>query len=291
MHYNASVNPSARDRSVPATSEGPANRANASLRGLSYEAGRAALAPPRAGEPVVQRVTSNGANAGWQGRLTPEAEAVATEYNRSRGFSRVMVKRYQSAVRTQDDGFFGSNTAEAVARFQEEAGLTVDGQIGPKTQEAIEAQMERMAPAESAAEPAAGSAAGGEEMITSGQLSANFGLSEFASKDGAATPASVIPALRDLASQLEVVREAFGGASISITSGYRSPQHNRRVGGATRSRHMAGEAADFNVSGVSPRTVQDKVEELIAEGKMKQGGLGRYSGFTHYDIRGYRARF
>ena len=43
------------------------------------------------------------------------------------------------------------------------------------------------------------------------------------------------------------------GEDINVTSGYRSPFYNRRVGGASRSRHMHGDAADIDVSGMSNR--------------------------------------
>ena len=32
-------------------------------------------------------------------------------------------------------------------------------------------------------------------------------------------------------------------------------------------------------------------DHLISEGKMVQGGLKAYDTFTHYDIRGYKARW
>lgn len=35
--------------------------------------------------------------------------------------------------------------------------------------------------------------------------------------------------------------------SITITSGYRSPAHNRKVGGSSNSRHLEGRAVDVNV--------------------------------------------
>ncbi len=43
---------------------------------------------------------------------------------------------------------------------------------------------------------------------------------------------------------LDPVREAWGGP-ITVSSGYRSPQLNRAVGGAACSQHLAGEAADI----------------------------------------------
>ena len=47
---------------------------------------------------------------------------------------------------------------------------------------------------------------------------------------------------------LEVLRER-GGDSIIINSGYRSPQLNRKVGGAATSNHLTGCAVDIRTSG------------------------------------------
>lgn len=43
---------------------------------------------------------------------------------------------------------------------------------------------------------------------------------------------------------LDPVREKFG-RPIKVNSGYRCEKHNRKVGGARNSQHMAGEAADI----------------------------------------------
>ena len=43
---------------------------------------------------------------------------------------------------------------------------------------------------------------------------------------------------------LDPLREGLG-AQITISSGFRSPEVNKRVGGAVNSQHMAGEAADL----------------------------------------------
>ena len=45
------------------------------------------------------------------------------------------------------------------------------------------------------------------------------------------------------------------------------------------------------VKGVAPDDVYDAIEFLISEGLVKEGGLGRYNTFTHYDTRGTRARW
>lgn len=61
---------------------------------------------------------------------------------------------------------------------------------------------------------------------------------------------------------LDPLREAWG-APITVTSGYRSPQLNKAVGGATGSQHMLGEAADISVgSKADNRRLFDLVQKL-----------------------------
>lgn len=47
---------------------------------------------------------------------------------------------------------------------------------------------------------------------------------------------------------LEPIRTNFN-APVSISSGYRAPKLNRKIGGSSTSQHMIGEAADFSVHG------------------------------------------
>ena len=122
------------------------------------------------------------------------------------------------------------------------------------------------------------------------KLSKNFSLSEFDCNDGSVTPKEVIVNLQLLAEQLQVLRD-FVGKPITINSGYRSPAYNKKIGGASRSQHLLGTAADIRIDGISPREVHGIVSELIKDGRMKEGGLGKYSSFTHYDIRGNKARW
>lgn len=112
----------------------------------------------------------------------------------------------------------------------------------------------------------------------------HFALWEFHSKDGVMVPELVRGNIQLLMQQLEVIREAAGGRSVQITSGYRSPEHNRRVGGVKSSLHLCGMAADIQIAGLTPGEVQDLVLDLMARGKVIDGGLGRYNTFTHYDI-------
>lgn len=121
--------------------------------------------------------------------------------------------------------------------------------------------------------------------------SKHFSLAEFASRDGADTPRGAIGNIQVLMNQLEVLRAELGGSPITIISGYRSPSHNTSVGGAARSQHLCGRAADIRVGDYTPAQVHAKIEELIAAGHMTQGGLGIYDTFVHYDTRGTRARW
>lgn len=116
------------------------------------------------------------------------------------------------------------------------------------------------------------------------KLSQNFHLNEFESKDGAETPCEVQVNLKELALNLQVLRDDLK-KPIVINSGYRSPKHNENVGGEDKSKHVLGQAADIRVPGMAASKVYARIEELIKEGKMKNGGLGKYKTFTHYDVR------
>lgn len=122
------------------------------------------------------------------------------------------------------------------------------------------------------------------------RVTENFWLSEFESKDGEVMPPNVLENIIELAENLQLIRNHFN-APITINSAYRSPAHNKAVGGAKNSQHLYGKAADIVVHGVAPDVVADTIENLIDEGVISQGGLGRYNTFTHYDIRGNKARW
>jgi uncharacterized protein YcbK (DUF882 family) len=116
---------------------------------------------------------------------------------------------------------------------------------------------------------------------------AHFSLEEFNSKDGAPMPASVKKNVVVLMAQLEIIREALGNKPITISSGYRSPEHNAKVDGASDSQHMKGKAADIKVRGLRPYDVARTIKRLMDEGRIIPGGLKAYPTFTHYDIRGH----
>jgi len=120
-------------------------------------------------------------------------------------------------------------------------------------------------------------------------LSENFSLDEL-NKHKFKMPDEVLDNLKMLAVQLEIIRAHFN-APVIINSGYRNLEYNRNIGSKDTSQHVLGTAADIVIKDVSPDEVADALEFLINVGMLKEGGVGRYNTFTHYDIRGTRARW
>lgn len=122
------------------------------------------------------------------------------------------------------------------------------------------------------------------------QLTKNFSLSEFDCRDGSKMPPEVFNNVLLLVKELQVLRD-YIGKSITINSGYRSPNYNRSIGGASRSQHLLGKAADIRIDGISPRELRGIIEELIKDGRLNFKGVGAYANFTHVDIRKEKARW
>lgn len=115
------------------------------------------------------------------------------------------------------------------------------------------------------------------------QLSKNFNSYEF--RCGLGSPCSCSTILIDdkLVEYLQKIRDHFG-KSITITSAYRCPSYNKRIGGATQSYHSRGMAADIVVGDVSPREVAKYAESIGIK------GIGLYETskdgyFVHIDTR------
>lgn len=122
------------------------------------------------------------------------------------------------------------------------------------------------------------------------KLTENFSLEEFACKDGTAVPEQLLPNVQLLTKNLQVLRD-YLGEPIHVNSGYRTETYNASVGGKKMSQHLQAKASDITVKSKTPRQLAAIIEKLIAQGKMKQGGLGIYPGFVHYDVRGTKARW
>lgn len=87
---------------------------------------------------------------------------------------------------------------------------------------------------------------------------------------------------------LEDIRLHFGGKKLTITSAYRCVSYNKSVGGTTGSYHTRGQAVDFVIVGVAPRTIAAYAESIGIK------GIGLYETdsdghFVHIDTRTYKA--
>lgn len=123
------------------------------------------------------------------------------------------------------------------------------------------------------------------------QLTKNFNKSEFECKDGSLMPVEVLENVETLAIQLQYIRDSLNGRPMRITNAYRSPEHNKKVGGTKNSQHLYGNAADIQIKNMTPKAVYKILNKLMNRGEILQGGLGLYKSFVHYDIRGNKARW
>lgn len=124
----------------------------------------------------------------------------------------------------------------------------------------------------------------GDPIIPKG----NFSWAE-ATKNGDRIPVdgTIVDGIVKIAKVMEEVRELLGNRPITVTSWYRDPVTNGRVGGSSKSRHMSGDAVDFFVNGISPWDVNRQLEPWWGN----RGGLASAATFTHIDARGYGARW
>lgn len=113
-------------------------------------------------------------------------------------------------------------------------------------------------------------------------VSEHFCVKEFRCSDGT-DPVCIDEGLVDI---LEFVRSKFG-KPVFINSGYRTPLHNEKIGGAKFSQHIYGRAADIVVDGVKPEVVYNFLCEVFP----KSYGFGLYSSFVHVDCRKNKARW
>ena len=85
---------------------------------------------------------------------------------------------------------------------------------------------------------------------------------------------------------LEDIRTHFNN-KVKIISGYRCVLHNIVVGGAAKSKHMIGIAADISVDNHTPREVYEYLNALYPD----TYGIGLYSTWVHIDVRPDKARW
>ena len=107
------------------------------------------------------------------------------------------------------------------------------------------------------------------------KITEHFKLKEFACKNSEAIIIS-----EKLCYILEAIRAHFE-KPVTVTSGYRTPEYNAKIGGAVKSQHILGLAADIKINGVAPDDIASYARTLMPT----YGGIGIYSTFTHIDVR------
>ena len=112
-------------------------------------------------------------------------------------------------------------------------------------------------------------------------ISEHFRLDEFESSD---TKEAKVD--EELVEKLELLRAELGNQPLIINSAYRTPEHNKAIGGAENSLHMTGKAVD--IAKVDDYDIDEMAN--IAE-EVGFDGIGRYSWGIHVDVRGERARW
>jgi uncharacterized protein YcbK (DUF882 family) len=117
----------------------------------------------------------------------------------------------------------------------------------------------------------------------------HLGLWELACHDHARTP---YPRkwhrtrLRALRRAFEAIRHACGDRPIRVLSAYRTSTHNRQVGGARRSQHVAGRALDLRPPvGMTVPQFATIIDDLLDGKTTAIRGRGRYRWFVHIDVR------
>ena len=128
-----------------------------------------------------------------------------------------------------------------------------------------------------------------ERMI---KLTENFSLREFNCNDENQTPVpkELLHNTKELAENLQVLRNVLQ-EPIQINSSYRTLEWNDKCGGTITSQHLVAKAADIASRRLDPLDIAETIEYLIEIGEMKEGGIGIYNSFIHYDIRGTKARW
>lgn len=115
------------------------------------------------------------------------------------------------------------------------------------------------------------------------KLSKNLTRSEFKCNCGKCDydtiDAELVVVIQDL-------RDHFN-APVKVTSGNRCPAYNMQIGGAEKSYHPRGRAADVQVAGVMP----DDVHAYLVVKYPDQYGIGKYKTFIHIDTRSKMARW
>ena len=166
----------------------------------------------------------------------------------------------------------------------------IDGQIDQRTIDAARRMLEQIAPREEQDVPSDFF----EEVIpenmvqvfslkTDGgrKLTEHFRVREFACQDGSDV-VLIHPLLPVWAEEIRKINGPF-----SPNSAYRTVSHNKKIDGATYSKHCWGIAMDIPAAKATPLELYQAAEKIMGD----TGGLGLYDWGIHMDCRQTKSRW
>jgi uncharacterized protein YcbK (DUF882 family) len=131
------------------------------------------------------------------------------------------------------------------------------------------------------------------KIILDGQITPHFNIYEFRCRanDEILINADVIAHIQ----RLEKFRPWYNRTMV-INSGYRTPEHNKAIGGAPGSQHLLGIASDISLplgefAGLSKARKEEFLQNIkkkwtqICNADGLGGGVGFYDTFFHLDSR------
>jgi len=191
------------------------------------------------------------------------------------------VKKLQEALNKHGfnlsvDGDFGPKTEKAIKEFQTKNELKPDGIVGPKTWEVLLKNQNT----DFAINPLlllhqVSIQTYSLKMSGNTNITPNFKVKEFACKDGSD---KILIDVNLVIDRLQKIREHFE-KPVTVVSAYRTEAYNQKVGGASNSFHIKGQAFDISINGITPLKIAQYAEILGIN------GIIQYNNFTHIDSR------
>lgn len=117
--------------------------------------------------------------------------------------------------------------------------------------------------------------------------SKNLSWAELECKDGTEYPHSFrndVTRLPNLVESFEALRIELGNKPLTVLSAYRTPEYNKKIGGARKSQHTEGRALDIRTpKGMKPRELFNVLVNLANKTPIR--GIGLYRWGCHMDVR------
>jgi hypothetical protein len=173
------------------------------------------------------------------------------------------------------DGAYGDQTAKAVKRFERTQGLA---HPNGRASKATYKKLNWLADRDGSTEHFAWS-----EFSQNRNQSCSSGANAYAGTfgGGLTSPRRTKKHVKKLMWRFEAVRRKGGRNPMGINSGFRSVPYNDCIGGASRSQHLYGTAADTRVAAIT----NSKARKIARHSQLS--GIACYSNTTHnhFDIR------